>query len=71
MSKAHYRIVKAADGWRVETDGQSGELSYVTKEAAFQAIVPAADAAMSDGLEIQIDIPGGKGRWPQNPQAGG
>lgn len=71
MPKAHYRIVKAADGWRVETDGLSGELSYVTKEAAFQAIVPAADAAMSEGLEIQIDIPGGKGRWPQNPQAGG
>lgn len=64
-----YRVVKAqpGNGWNVETDGSVGSLAYITKEAALEAIVPAAGAAMSEGRAVAIEIPGGSGRWPVDP----
>jgi hypothetical protein len=61
--KARFRILPDGSGFAVETDGQKGEIAYVSKEAAFEALVAKADVALAEGLEIEILIPGGPGRF--------
>ena len=48
----------------METDGRVSDMAYVTKEAAFEAAIAAAEVAMLDGAEVNIAVPGGaEGRW--------
>lgn len=62
--KREYRVVPYQDGWGVETDGRVADLAYVTKEAAFEAAIAAAEVALLDGAEVRIAVPGGaEGRW--------
>jgi hypothetical protein len=61
MGIATYRVVPRGEVWSVDHDGQSsGE--YVTKEAAFEAIAGVASAAIKDGHEVRIHVPGSDGR---------
>lgn len=63
MEKAHYTVEKRDQGWVVVTDGVPGEVEYVTKESAFEALIIAADRMLAEEVEIDIHIPGGIGRW--------
>jgi hypothetical protein len=63
MAKVVYRIVPAGEGWNIETDGKLGTVAFVSKEAAFEALVAAADVELAAGSEIEIRIPGGAGRF--------
>jgi hypothetical protein len=64
IERRQYRVVPYKDGWGVETDGQLANMAYVTKEAAFEAVIAAAEVAMLDGAEVNIAVPGGaEGRW--------
>ncbi len=65
MQSAKYEVIEAGDGFSVVTDGTPGELIYVTKEAALEAIKHAAHIAISDGLAVEVRVPGGPGRWPK------
>ncbi|MDH7794473.1 MULTISPECIES: hypothetical protein [unclassified Beijerinckia] len=55
MNRAFYDIVPNAHGWGVRHDGETtGE--YVTKEAAFEAAIPAASLAIRHGHEVLIRV---------------
>jgi hypothetical protein len=63
MGKAVYRIVKKADGWAIEHDGDVSQ-AYITKEAALEAAVATIMRAMAEGYEVHLSIPAGaEGRW--------
>lgn len=57
MGSALYVVVQTEDGWAVEHDGTVG-MSYLTKEAAFEAAVPPASLALHEGHEVTIRVPG-------------
>ena len=57
MGKAVYVIVETEEGWAVAHDGMVS-MSYVTKEAAFEAAVPTASMALHGGHEVVIHVPG-------------
>jgi hypothetical protein len=59
-----YRVVQVGKSFAVEANDERGEMTYITKEAAFEAMQQAAGLAMADGRAIEIFIPGGPGRWP-------
>ncbi|AXK82312.1 hypothetical protein DW352_18380 [Pseudolabrys taiwanensis] len=61
MSIAAYSVKRAKDGWSVEHDGELGG-SYISKEAAFEAIAMAASNAIKDGHEVRIVVPGHEGK---------
>jgi hypothetical protein len=67
MGTAIYVIVPTEDGWAVEHDGAIS-MSYVTKEAAFEAAVPGASMALHDGHEVIIKVPGAEA--PPEPALG-
>ncbi|MBN9082592.1 MAG: hypothetical protein BGP04_00220 [Rhizobiales bacterium 62-17] len=55
MARALYDIVRNADGWGVRHDGETtGE--YVSKEAAFEAALPAASVAIKHGHEVVVRV---------------
>jgi len=56
MSNETYQVVRRGKSWAVDHDGQL-EGDYVTKEAAFEAIVAAASNAIEDGYGIAIKVP--------------
>lgn len=57
MNKSLYRVIKHGDGWAMEADGEVADIAYVTKEAAFEAIIPLADMAIMEGREVEIRVP--------------
>jgi hypothetical protein len=54
---ASYEVVGSGGVWRVKHDGEPVG-RYPTKEAAFEAAVAAASAAVREGYEVQISVPG-------------
>jgi hypothetical protein len=54
---ASYEVVGSGGVWRVKHDGEPVG-RYATKEAAFEAAVAAASAAVREGYEVQISVPG-------------
>jgi hypothetical protein len=54
--EASYAIVRKADGWAVEHDGER-QGDYATKEAAFEAAAGAASNAIKMGLGVTITVP--------------
>lgn len=59
METAVYEIVGKGNEWFVLHDGDKAG-PYVTKEAAFEAAVPAASLSIQDGLPVQLNIQGGQ-----------
>jgi hypothetical protein len=56
MAQAVYKIVAQNDGWSVRHDGvASGE--YLTKEAAFEAVLGPASNAIKAGQAVTITVP--------------
>jgi hypothetical protein len=62
MALARFNVAPEADGWKIDTnEGASGP--YLTREAAFEAVLGAASNALKQGDEIRIVIeapPAGK-----------
>jgi uncharacterized protein (DUF58 family) len=59
MAMASYEVVDSGGVWRVKHDGEPIG-SYPTKEAAFEAAVAAAAAAVREGYEVQLLVPGAR-----------
>lgn len=59
METAVYEIVSRGDGWVVLHDGDEAG-PYVTKEAAFEAVVPPISLTIQDGLAVELKIEGGQ-----------
>lgn len=64
METAVYEVVSRGEKWFVLHDGDEAG-PYVTKEAAFQAVVPPISLTIQDGLAVQLKIEGG----PKTPPA--
>jgi hypothetical protein len=59
METAVYEIVGGGNEWFVlHDDDRAGP--YVTKEAAFEAAIPAASLSIHDGLSVQLNVPAGQ-----------
>lgn len=55
MAVARFNAAPQSDGWKVDTNnGLSGP--YLTREAAFEAIIGAASNALKQGDEIRIVV---------------
>jgi pterin-4a-carbinolamine dehydratase len=54
MGETIYRILPKDDQWRLEHDGQS--IAYVTRTAAFEAAVNAAQEALRCAEEVMIHV---------------
>ncbi len=65
METAVYEIVGQGNEWFVLHDSDKAG-PYVTKEAAFEAAIPAASLSIQDGLPVQLNVQGG----PKSPDAG-
>ena len=59
METAVYEIVGQGNQWFVLHDSDRAG-PYITKEAAFEAAVPAASLSLHDGLPVQIKVQGGQ-----------
>ena len=58
METAFYEVVSRGGKWFVVHDGEETG-PYVTKEAAFEAVVPAISLTIADGLPTELRIEGG------------
>lgn len=58
MGLAAYKVIRLGDSWAVEHDGNVEGDGYISKEAAFEAIVGAASLSIRDGHDVTITIPG-------------
>jgi hypothetical protein len=58
MTTQHFAIVPSNDGWGIELNGELGG-DYLTREAAFEAVVGDASNALRNGdkVEIIVDVP--------------
>ena len=55
MALARFNVAPRSDGWKVSTnDGASGP--YLTREAAFEAILGPASNAIKQGDEVRIVV---------------
>ena len=55
MALARFHVAPEGDGWKVDTDdGASGP--YLTREAAFEAVIGPASNAIKHGDEIRIVV---------------
>jgi hypothetical protein len=55
MALARFHVAPESDGWKVDTDGGlSGP--YLTREAAFEALLGPASTAIKQGDEIRIVV---------------
>ena len=59
METAYYEVVSRGDQWFVLHDGDEAG-PYLTKEAAFEAVVPPISLTIQDGLPVQLNIEGGQ-----------
>jgi hypothetical protein len=62
VEKLTINILPKGDGWIVQHP-EENEVIYLTKEAALQGAIAVIDTAMAEGREIQLNIPGGSGRF--------
>jgi len=54
MAEALFRIVPDGEEWRLEHEDQ--RVAYMTKEAAFEAAVLAAQRAMREAYAVHISV---------------
>lgn len=59
METAVYEVVARGEGWVVLHDGNEAG-PYLTKEAAFEAVVPPISLTIQDGLAVELKIEGGQ-----------
>jgi hypothetical protein len=59
METAFYEIVLRGEQWLVLHDGNEAG-PYVTKEAAFQAVIGPISLTIQDGLAVQLKIQSGQ-----------
>ncbi len=57
MGQTIFRIIPEGEQWVFEHDDEK-RAEYVSKEAAFEAAVIAAQRAMREGFEVQILVDG-------------
>ncbi len=55
MAEAVYQVEKEGAGWVVRHDGDTS-IEYASREAAFEAAVPAASLAVKQGLSVMITV---------------
>lgn len=55
MAEAVYLIEKSGSGWVVRHDDDPS-IEYATREAAFEAAVPAASRALKEGYSVTIAV---------------
>jgi hypothetical protein len=67
MKTANYNIVRSGDSWAIDHDGVL-EGDYVTKEAAFEAVVAAASNSIKAGFGVSIKV---EPRAPGETNVGG
>jgi hypothetical protein len=65
METAFYEVVSRGEKWFVLHDGNEAG-PYVTKEAAFEAVVPPISLTIQDGLPVELKIEGGQ-KAPETP----
>ena len=58
METAVYEVVSRGENWFVLHDGDEAG-PYLTKEAAFEAVVPPISLTIQDGLAVELRIQGG------------
>jgi hypothetical protein len=58
METAFYEVVSRGENWFVLHDGDEAG-PYLTKEAAFEAVVPPISLTIADGLAVELKIEGG------------
>jgi hypothetical protein len=58
METAFYEVVSRGEEWFVRHDGDEAG-PYLTKEAAFEAVVPPISLTIQDGLAVELKIEGG------------
>lgn len=58
METAVYEVVSRGEKWFVLHDGNEAG-PYITKEAAFEAVVPPISLTIQDGLAVELKIEGG------------
>ena len=58
MGEAVFRIAPAGDEWRLdyELEQQAQRVAYMTREAAFEAAVQAAQGAMREAHVVHITV---------------
>lgn len=56
MGQADYKVIRQADSWAIDHNGEVRG-SFATKEAAFESAVGAASNAIKEGLGIMIEVP--------------
>lgn len=61
MGLAEYSIVAQGDEWGILHDGSIANI-YANKQAAFESAVSAASAAIRQGHEVHISVPGADAR---------
>lgn len=59
METAVYEVVSRGENWFVLHDGDEAG-PYLTKEAAFEAVVPPISLTIQDGLAVELRIQGGR-----------
>jgi hypothetical protein len=63
MTQAVYKIVAHSGGWSIMHDGEfSGD--YLTKEAAFEAVLGPASNAIKTGQAVTITVPASESGEP-------
>ena len=63
METAFYKVVSRGEEWFVLHDsGETGP--YLTREAAFEAVVPPISLTIQDGIPVQLNIEAG----PKTPE---
>ena len=62
METLDIEIVPEGDGWGLIENGRPGTTPYVTREAAFEAIIGSASNALKEGMEVSIHIAALPGR---------
>jgi hypothetical protein len=64
METAVYEVVSRGENWFVLHDGNEAG-PYITKEAAFEAVVPPISLTIHDGLAVELKIEGGMKSPPE------
>lgn len=62
MAAVRYDVIGAEGDWRVSRDRETpSEMSYATKEAAFEAAAGAAMLSLREGFDVTLTV---RGREP-------
>lgn len=56
MTMASYRIYQTGDGWSVKDGNATPQMTYATREAAFEIAIASASNAIKQGYAVKIDV---------------